>query len=153
MADEQNANRDRKGKRRHFYTRKGKEGPAQPAPSAPEQRPAESRGSMRRLRKARRRSRSRQRAADEAKLTNGTEIETDYKAPQAVFIYTFATHPELRDAYEFRPEHFSRVGHKLDDYTIDISSLFRGQEIGPDGLPLLAESMPKPDYNWEEWEE
>ncbi len=70
--------------------------------------------------------------------------------PQDVFIYSYAAHPEMRDAYEFRPEHFSRVGRTLADYQIDLTKIFPGNT---DSLPLLATPMTKPDFDWSDWEE
>jgi hypothetical protein len=48
----------------------------------------------------------------------------DYVPPTSVFIYSHILRPDARDSYEFRAEHFSRVGRKLEDYQIDVSVLF-----------------------------
>jgi hypothetical protein len=49
--------------------------------------------------------------------------EPDYVPPQSVFVYTHIVRPGTQ-GYEFRSEHFSTVGRTLDDYEIDLSSLF-----------------------------
>jgi hypothetical protein len=61
-------------------------------------------------------------------------------------------HPELRDAYEFRPDHFSKIGRTLGDYEIDLSKLFPGDTAG-DGTPVMNNLLPKPQYDWSGWEE
>ena len=80
------------------------------------------------------------------------EKEVAYVPPQAVFVYTHSANPDLRDTYEFRPEHFSSVGRRLEDYQIDISKLFLPDAVAADGTPVLAKLTP-PAYNWSEWEE
>ncbi len=54
------------------------------------------------------------------------KVDTDnYVPPTNVFIYTHVSRPgSARDSYEFRSEHFSKVGRRLEDYTIDLSILF-----------------------------
>ncbi len=101
-------------------------------------------------RKARRRARSRQRY-DDSRAAN-LEAEVAYIAPQSVYIYEHSVHPELRDSYEFRPDHFSKVGRTLNDYQIDLSKLFPG-EIADDGTPVLTNMLPKPEFDWSGWEE
>lgn len=49
--------------------------------------------------------------------------EPDYHPPQSVFIYTHTVRPGAQ-GYEFRSEHFSKVGRTLEEYAIDLSSLF-----------------------------
>jgi hypothetical protein len=101
-------------------------------------------------RKARRRARSRQRY-DDNRAAN-LEAEVAYVAPQSVYIYEHSVHPELRDSYEFRPDHFSKVGRTLADYQLDLSKLFPG-DIADDGTPVLTNMLPKPQYDWTGWEE
>jgi len=106
-----------------------------------------------RRRKARRKARSRQRAAEEQRASAGTETEVEYIPPLSVFIYTHTTHPEMRDSYEFRPEHFSRSGRRIEAFHTDISSLFvEGSGSAEDSTPLLK-GLPKPKFNWVDWEE
>jgi hypothetical protein len=52
-----------------------------------------------------------------------TAREPEYVPPKSVFIYTHTVRPGAA-GYEFRAEHFSKVGRTLDDYDIDLSSLF-----------------------------
>ena len=73
-------------------------------------------------------------------------------APQSVYIYEHSVHPELRDSYEFRPDHFSKVGRTLNDYQIDLSKLFPG-DIAEDGTPVLINMLPTPQFDWSGWEE
>ncbi len=56
-----------------------------------------------------------------------SERETEYQPPTSVFIYTHIVRPSS-GAYEFRSEHFSKVGRTLDDYQIDIDPLFVPQD-------------------------
>ena len=163
--------RSRKGRRRYFQTKK--DGRSQPSGNQPggqsgqpnqgnqsgqSQRGQETnrrsegkRGEEApRQRKARRRARSRQRY-DDNRVTN-LEAEVAYAAPQSVYIYEHSAHPELRDSYEFRPDHFSKVGRTLADYQIDLSKLFPG-DIADDGTPVLTNMLPKPQFDWSEWED
>jgi hypothetical protein len=149
MADERNAGRNRRGRRRYFHPKKDK--PEAPEAKAEPVRPPDNKNASGKVRKTRRRARSRQRTAEETRQP--LEADVAYVRPQAVFVYTYSTHPEVRDAYEFRPEHFSSVGRHLDDYQIDLSKLLQDDTLGPDGTPIMAELTKKPDYNWEEWEE
>jgi hypothetical protein len=53
---------------------------------------------------------------------------SDYQPPARVFIYTHVLRPDSRDSYEFRAEHFSKVGRRLEDYEIDLSKLFSDEQ-------------------------
>ena len=150
MSEERGSGRERKGRRRYFRPRQERDASQPPSPAP---KPAEDKAPVGRVRKARRRSRSRQRFADENRSSTAVDNDIAYVPPQSVFVYTYSVHPELRDTYEFRPEHFSRVGRKLEDYDIDLSKLFPGGATGPDGMPLMIETMTTPEYHWEEWEE
>ena len=102
-----------------------------------------------RSRRARRRStRSRTRPQDENRPV--AETVTNYVAPSSVYVYTHVSRPDTGGTYDFRPEHFSQVGRRLEDYTVDLVKIFPPTEDG--SLPKLA-SLPKPDYNWNEWAE
>lgn len=153
MSDEKSNRGARRGKRRYFRPKKEGTAPEQAQAAAPPGRPAEGKPQQpTRQRKARRRARSRQRLSDEVKSQANAEAEVEYVSPKAVFIYTHSAHPEMRDSYEFRPEHFSSVGRRLEDYSINLSSLFVEDTVGPDELPVMK-TLPKPDYNWADWEE
>lgn len=149
MSEERGGGRNRRGRRRYFHPKKEKSGSPEPAPES--NRPPENKSGTNKVRKARRRARSRQRFNDETRQP--LEVDVAYVAPKEVFVYTYSTHPELRDAYEFRPEHFSSVGRHLDDYGLDLSKLFPTQDLAPDGTPVMAELTTKPEFNWDEWEE
>ncbi len=153
MAEERSGGRGRR--RRYFRPKKQKDAGSNPDvvssklnnPPAAETRPGNPRN-----RKTRRRARSRQRPAEENRAQIVTEIDVAYVPPTAVFVYTHSANPDLRDTYEFRPEHFSSVGRRLEDYQIDISRLFLPDAVAADGTPVLAKLSP-PVYNWTEWEE
>ena len=81
-----------------------------------------------------------------------TEADVEYVTPANVFIYTHSAHPEMRDSYEFRPDHFSNVGRRLDDYQINLTSLFLEAGTGSDEVPTIK-VMPKPEFDWTDWEE
>jgi hypothetical protein len=156
MTEEKGGSRNRKGRRRYFQSKKdgkpqGQPGqPGQAGQAAQSQRGQENRPPVAKARKARRRARSRQRY-DENRVAN-LEAEVAYVAPQAVYIYEHSVHPELRDSYEFRPDHFSKVGRTLADYQIDLSKLFPG-DTADDGTPVLTNMLPRPEFDWSGWEE
>jgi len=153
MSEERSGGRNRRGRRRYFHPKKEKSGAPETAPkTAPEtNRPPDNKSGANKTRKTRRRTRSRQRVGDE--LRQPQEVDVAYVAPQAVFVYTYSTHPELRDAYEFRPEHFSSVGRRLEDFHLDLSKLFPHEDLGADGTPVMAVLTTRPEFNWDEWEE
>lgn len=172
MTEEKGSGRGRKGRRRYFQPKRENKpanqgGPGSQAASSSGQgggahQPQRQGGrgqnsqagagqaSANKARKARRRARSRQRYDDNR--PSNLEAEVAYVAPQSVYIYEHSVHPELRDAYEFRPEHFSKVGRTLSDYQIDLSKLFPG-DIATDGSPVMNNMLPKPEFDWSGWEE
>ena len=150
MAEERSGGR---GRRRRYFRPKKQKDESSGAPAGQTSLPAaEARSGNTRNRKARRRARSRQRPAEENRAQAVTEIDVAYVPPAAVFVYTHSANPDLRDTYEFRPEHFSSVGRRLEDYQIDIAKLFVPDAVAGDGTPVLAKLSP-PAYNWTEWEE
>ena len=152
MAEERSSGRGRR--RRYFRPKKQKDAGSNPTAASGKAatQADETRSSNTRNRKTRRRARSRQRPAEENRTQTVTEIAVAYVPPTAVFVYTHSANPDLRDTYEFRPEHFSSVGRRLEDYQIDISKLFLPDVVTTDGTPVLAKLSP-PVYNWTEWEE
>ncbi len=150
MSNDKSSRGSRRSRRRFF--RPQKENAEPKAESAPPQPQASNKQTPQRQRKARRKARSRQRGSDESRTQLTAEMDVAYVPPQAVFIYTHSAHPEMRDSYEFRPEHFSKVGRRIEDFQIDISSLFATDRVGEDNLPV-TKGQPKPTYNWTEWEE
>lgn len=148
MTEERPSRRSRRSRRRYFRTKKGGTA-AQSQAQAPQ---TEERKATVKIRKTRRKSRSRQRVNEEARRQAMQELEAEYIAPESVFVYTFSVHSEMRD-YEFRPEHFSRVGRRLEDYQIDLAKLFPEGELAEDGTPVMVTTMPKPEYDWNDWEE
>lgn len=152
MSEESSGRKSRRGRRRFFRPKKEGGQPAQPAQQ--QNRPQEGKqgSGQGRQRKARRRSKSRQRGDDQRSQQLATEADVEYVTPANVFIYTHSAHPEMRDSYEFRPDHFSNVGRRLDDYQINLTSLFLTEGAGPDDLPVMK-TLPKPEFNWSDWEE
>lgn len=63
--------------------------------------------------------------------------EIDYVPPTSVYIYTHIVRPST-STYEFRSEHFSKVGRTLDDYDIDVAPLFDA-EARAKARPNMAE--------------
>ncbi|MCS6827755.1 MAG: hypothetical protein NZ553_14165 [Caldilinea sp.] len=142
----------RRGRRRFFRPVKENATKSTTIPQSPIAQPSPGLEAPARRRKARRKARSRQRITEEVRAPSGTETEIDYVPPLSVFIYTHTSHPEMRDSYEFRPEHFSKGGRRIEDFQIDISLLFVEGGEGADDAPLLK-GLPKPEFNWTDWEE
>ena len=149
MSNEKSNRGSRRSRRRIF--RPAKEEAAAPPSAAPAQNHAAP-PAQPRPRKTRRKSRSRQRSTETVRGQAVAEPEITYVPPQAVFIYTHSVHPEMRDSYEFRPEHFSKAGHRLETFQIDISTLFAANQVGTDNLPVVR-GLAKPEYNWLGWED
>lgn len=75
----------------------------------------------------RRRRRSRSERPEETPIVRESTlaaIDQEYKPPKSVFVYTYVLRPGAPTSYEFRAEHFSRVGRRLEDFEIDLSPLF-----------------------------
>lgn len=145
------SNRGSRRSRRRFF-RPQKDGAPPKAESAPSPQQAANKQAPQRQRKARRKARSRQRGSEDLRAQLTAEVDVEYIPPKSVFIYTHSAHPEMRDSYEFRPEHFSKVGRRVEDFQIDISSLFVADVTDNDDLPV-TKGLSKPNYNWAEWEE
>lgn len=85
----------------------------------------------------RRRRRSRSERPEEMPVVRESTLATidqEYKPPKAVFVYTYVLRPGAPSNYEFRAEHFSRVGRRLEDFDIDLSPLF----------PVAGQARPEP---------
>jgi hypothetical protein len=133
--DKSNRESGGSGSRRRYFRRRSQVNKAAPNPSnapprqAPPPKPNghEKAGlSGRAGRLGKRRRRSRNRANDLTVKTAPAESIAnlgDYAPPADVFIYTHISRPGSRDSYEFRADHFSRVGRRLEDYEIDLSKL------------------------------
>ncbi|MFN3979146.1 MAG: hypothetical protein ACK4SA_02020 [Caldilinea sp.] len=144
-------NRGSRRSRRRFF-RPQKDGTSQPSDLSAQQQAVGAKPPPQRQRKARRKARSRQHASEEARTQLTAEVDVEYVPPKSIFIYTHSAHPEMRDSYEFRPEHFSKVGRRIEDFQIDISSLFVTDVTDADSLPVIK-GLSKPNFNWTEWEE
>lgn len=126
----------RKSRRRYFRRREEDASPAEPERAAPPRisgQPARAErdaAADKRARNNRRRRRSKGKRVDrDTRPATPVEAMTDvaYVPPASVYIYTHIVRPDARESYEFRSEHFSSVGRKLEDYEVDISSLFDGE--------------------------
>ena len=97
--------------------------------------------------KGRRRRSKGKRLGGETRPLPAVDIAGDvaYVPPASVYIYTHVVRPDARESYEFRSEHFSSVGRKLEDYDIDLASLFDEEgkvktlRIPEEALRLLRE--------------
>lgn len=103
---------------------------------------AENRDGLDPVKRARRDRRRRKRAADQdapyPDVVVAQETMPDLEIePKQVFVYTHVVRPSLRDAYEYRAEHFSQTGRTLDDFRIDLSSILIYPEDNPEGEPVI----------------
>lgn len=127
MAEESSRGRNR----RRYFRRKGGDKPqAQGQPKenqivAAQPAREEVASAERRARVNRRKRRGRKSKGGEPRVDVAVSSERDveYRAPDSVFIYTHIVRP-VAGAYEFRAESFSKVGHTLEEYQIDIDPLF-----------------------------
>jgi len=88
----------------------------------------------------RRRRRSRNDRGDETPVVRESivaAIDHDYKPPKSVFVYTYVLRPGAPSLHEFRPEHFSRVGRRLEDFEIDLSPIFPVEGAPKKERPIL----------------
>ncbi|MBX3012598.1 MAG: hypothetical protein KF832_13870 [Caldilineaceae bacterium] len=122
-------------------TRKQQDTPAKnrPRPQAKAESPAKYERDRRNNRRRRRRTRSER--GDEMVVTQESALaplEEAYIPPKSVFVYTYVLRPGVSSSHEFRPEHFSRVGRRLEDFEIDLSPLFPAEgTVKPEAKPAL----------------
>ncbi|HMN28510.1 MAG TPA: hypothetical protein PKE45_10185 [Caldilineaceae bacterium] len=153
MAEEKanSGSRGNQGGRRRYFRRRpqnergGQNQSGPPSKEPPARAAAQEKGAApaRHGRLGRRRRRSSSRLNDSAKQNAAAEsiLELDdYVPPDQVFVYTHVSRPGSRDSYEFRSEHFSKVGRRLEDYQIDLSSLIT--ESGEIRLTSIAPVTP-----------
>jgi hypothetical protein len=146
MQGDRESNSGGEGKRRYFRRRQrvGKpleknDGPKETpvAKKRPEKPVPQADRTERNLHTARRRRRSRNRSGPpvdpklEPVVVENLLDYGDYQPPVATFIYTHVSRPSNRDSYEFRAEHFSKVGRRLEDYEIDLSQLYADDNRAP----------------------
>jgi len=96
-----------------------------------------------RERRRRRRMRAKQRGPNET--TPAPVVEDVLKdLPPLIpsFVYTHVIRPAVRDSFEFRSEHFSKVTRKLEDFHIDLSALYPD---GGDEIKGVAYMPPETD--------
>lgn len=82
-------------------------------------------------RRRRRRMRAKQRGPGDTPTPVVEDILKDLPPLVPAFVYTHVLRPSMRDNFEFRTEHFSKVTRKLEDFDIDLSPLYPegGDEI------------------------
>ena len=161
MADEKKPAKSGENRNRRRYFRR-KAGERQPAPETPPVRvrgaarsenksePAQAAdGRMRTASRRRRRGKGRRSGADVRTEVVAvlTDINENMALPPSVFIYTHTIWPDSKDSYEFRSEHFSKVGRTLEDYNIDISTLFLPEESAASRIAAAFADM---DFDNEE---
>ena len=82
-------------------------------------------------------------------------IESDYVAPTSFYAYTHIVRSQdVRDSYEYRHERLTGGGRTLEDFRIDLSSLFAedGETLKPLGV-FNAEALYATEENDEENDE
>jgi hypothetical protein len=97
-----------------------------------------------RERRRRRRMRAKQRGQGESTAPIVEDTLKDLPPLVPAFVYTHVLRPSMRDSFEFRTEHFSKVTRKLEDFHIDLSPLYPdgGDEIkGVAYMPPLDHSQ------------
>lgn len=104
-----------------------------PAPAAPPKPGAAKEG-----RERRRRRRSKTRTPTESRPAAGFEDNISNLPPlRPAFIYTHVIRPTVRDSYEFRSDHFSKVTRRLEDFNIDLTPMLRAQEEATQPFKLV----------------
>lgn len=97
----------------------------------------------------RRRRRSRSDRLEETPVVREstlTAIDQEYKPPKSVFVYTYVLRPGAPASHEFRAEHFSRVGRRLEDFEIDLSPIFPPEgNARPESSPRVTVDLDEDD--------
>ena len=105
--------------------------PRGPRPPANTPKPVDKTVRDNRDRRRRRRMRAKQRGPADTPTPMVENILKDLPPLVPAFVYTHVLRPSMRDNFEFRTEHFSKVTRKLEDFDIDLSPLYPegGDEI------------------------
>ena len=105
----------------------------------------------------RRRRRSRQEPPNAVATVSESTLDAiahDYVAPKSVFIYTHVSRPANQGMSEYRAEHFTKGGRRLEDFSIDLSILFGdNKQKGRANEGELAEGEVRKKSWQEEWED
>ncbi len=102
----------------------------------------------RRERRRRRRHQAKHADTPEIQYQGGTlaqDEELNRPSPRVV-VYTHVIRPDVRDSYEFRSEHFSKVTRRLEDFDIDLTPFLRSVE------EEAERSRNYREYNDEDWD-
>ena len=151
MAGEKSNNEQRRGSRRRYFRNRSAKGKADSENAAPKEAAGKSNRNERgtsdsrtgRSGRRRRRSRNQNSNPNQAQQTNVSTpadsiVNLDgYTPPDKVYVYTHVLRANNRDNYEFRAEHFSKLGRRLEDYEIDLSILY-----ADDNRAEAAEDIP-----------
>jgi hypothetical protein len=90
----------------------------------------------RRERRRRRRMKSKRKSMPDMVAPMPVVDDEVYPEPKKVLVYTHVLRPSLRDSYEFRADTFGKVTRQLEDFNINIASLFA--PLAADGtLPII----------------
>ncbi|RIK41817.1 MAG: hypothetical protein DCC57_18715, partial [Chloroflexi bacterium] len=111
----------------------------------------------RRERRRRRKLQAKQQGAPEPYVNLLAQDEELNRPSPRVVVYTHVIRPDVRDSYEFRSEHFSKVTRRLEDFKIDLSPFFHMVEEeerrAQQGVGEYADDL---EDDWEaqsDWEE
>jgi hypothetical protein len=149
-----NRRRSLRSKRRGRKPGEGSEArePRETREQPPAPKPVEKSVRDNRDRRRRRRMRAKTRGANETPSPVVEDILKDLPPLVPAFVYTHVLRPSMRDNFEFRTEHFSKVTRKLEDFHIDLSPLYPdgGDEIKGVGYMPPVTDRPDTDDSDEE---
>jgi hypothetical protein len=95
--------------------------------------------------------RAKQRGATESAPSPAEDILKDLPPLVPAFVYTHVLRPMVRDSFEFRTEHFSKVTRRLEDFHIDLTPLYPegGDEIkSATYVPPIPPSGDEEETSW-----
>lgn len=92
-------------------------------------------------RRRRRRAKAERQGYAESVAAEAQMDDLNFQPPASVFIYTHVIRPAAGGSYEFRPDPFSKISRRLEDFHIDLSVLF------PEGGEARF-MTPRPEPGW-----
>jgi hypothetical protein len=157
------SNRRRPFRGRRRDRRPGAEGEGrseQPQPAAAKEKSLDQSQRERRERRRRRRLQTKQQGAADLQVNSLAQDEELNRPSPRVVVYTHVIRPDVRDSYEFRSEHFSKVTRRLEDFKIDLEPFFRSQEEEERRMQNaivedLADELTEDDADWDadDWDD
>lgn len=152
-----NRRRPFRGRRRERKPGAEAEGRELSQPPAGKEKPLDKAQRERRERRRRRKLQAKQQGAPEPYVNLLAQDEELNRPSPRVVVYTHVIRPDVRDSYEFRSEHFSKVTRRLEDFKIDLSPFFHMVEEeerrAQQGVGEYADDL---EDDWEaqgDWEE